>query len=104
MSHDYAVEKLYQAMLSLIGPGDIKARLESAAITLLIRQIETDLPSDLGAELRSIHDALIKDPPEFDEDGRIPATIRKMTPDEASALSSRIFHLYVKALHGSPFT
>lgn len=101
MSKDYAVEKLYQATLSLVGDGSIKQRLYSAGLTLVTRQIEGALSREEADELRSIHSALTRESARFEGDGRLDASIAKMTDDEAADLSERIFHLYGKVLHGN---
>jgi|SRR5580692_4048402 hypothetical protein len=98
----YAIEKLYDATLSLIGEGDIHERLESAALTLVSRMLRAnDFPTDLGKEYDAIHEALTSRVAEVEGEGSIHATIRNLTPHEAAKISERIFSLYVNLLHGS---
>lgn len=102
VSYDYATEKLYLATLGLVrGEGGIKDRLEGAAVTLIILRPEKDVPEKLRAEFESIHSELTSEPAQFEGEGTIRATIRQLSPDEASQIAERIFHLYGKLLHGS---
>ena len=103
MSRDNATGKLYQATLSLIGSGDIHQRLESAGLTLVTSGpdlVPANLP-ELRAEYESIHDALTARDPDSAEDGRLQATIRHLSTEDAKHIADRIFSLYIKLLHGS---
>ena len=98
-SESCLIEKLYQATLSLVGgEGEIKDRLESAAITLSVVQLEKTLSPEFRNEFNSIHDELAKRKAVGGE-GRIKATIQELTNMEATRLADRIFHLYVHLQH-----
>lgn len=103
MPHDYALEKLYMASLSLAAAtGDIKERLERAATGLTVVEIDKNaLLPKLQDEFDSIMGDVSRTPAQSASEGSIRATIREMTDEEAYNLAGRIFHLYIHLLHGS---
>ena len=48
MSANYTQQKLWQAVQSLIGPGHIQERLNSAAVLLVLLDPRMAFPSDPG--------------------------------------------------------
>ena len=104
MSREYAIEKLYLAVLGLMaGTGEIHQRLESAANTLHTLDATRDFPTDLQGRFTALWDSLTREEAESKGEGRIRATIRKMTPDDAAKLAEQIFDLYFGSLGITPF-
>jgi hypothetical protein len=100
MSREYATEKFYRASLSLVGPSDIKKRLESAALAVIAVQPD-DIPSEFRELFEEIKRAFTQRDAEVEGEGQIHASIRHMSETEADELAERIFHLYAYLLHGT---
>jgi hypothetical protein len=96
--HRLRKEKFWQAVHSLAtGDDSIQQRLAAGAL-VLIRLEPGDLPQKLRQEFDAVRHELTKENAEGDE-GTIAATIRKLTPEEASKIAERILHIYTE-LHG----
>ena len=89
-------EKLAQAVGELIKAGDIRVRLYKAFRRFLPLFTRDDLPEDLRAELVELKRDLSRLPPEFEDQGTAVVTIESMTEQEAQALATRIFELYLR--------
>jgi len=94
MRVDYAREKLYQAVESLISGGTIKHRV-AATGQFLIRLKSEDFPQDLREKYDNIMKQLTEFPPEFNADSSFSASTRRMTDPDAEKLAKDIFNLYV---------
>jgi len=93
----YAFGKLGSAIEVLVGAGDIKERLEGAAL-MLAPIFPDDFPEPLRTEYASIREALIWVPrEEGSRHGLIASTIEAMSDDEAVVLAQRLFSLYSDA-------
>jgi hypothetical protein len=103
MSKDYAIEKFYVAILSLIGMGDIRERLESAALTLSTLRPGDDFPTSLRERFKSLWSDLTREEAQIEGEGRIRATIRKIEPEDAAKIAEQIFDLYFDLLDITPF-
>jgi capsid protein len=62
---------------------------------------DDDLTEKFRDEYQAIWSALVASEPDVEGEGKIRATIRNMSHDDASRVADRIFHLYVHVLHGS---
>ena len=93
LTQNYAWEKLYSALLTLISEGSLKDRLASAYISALIRLEPSDLPQDMREEFQILSQNLTKVEPEGDE-GKVMATIKSMTDLEAIQSAEKILELY----------
>jgi len=90
----YTWEKLGQATHALVsGEGDIKTRLEAAAISLSPLS-ESLVPEQFREEYNAIW-AELTNREALEGEGTIKATIRELTPHECSKLATRIFNFYV---------
>lgn len=99
MSIGYAVEKLSDAIYSLAtGTGRIQERLEGAA-EVLLRLKPDDFPDEeLRRTFNGITDDLTYEQPQGEE-GRIAATLRVTSDEDARAIAKRILALYHAADH-----
>jgi hypothetical protein len=89
-------EKLAQALGELIKAGDIRVRLYKAFKRFLPLFTRDDLPEDLQAELVELKRDLSRLHPEYEDQGTAVVTIESMTEQEAQALATRIFELYLR--------
>lgn len=107
ISKKYAIEKLYVAVLNLTtGTGEIRERLESAAIGLSVLSGEMtarNFPKDLQERFTALWGNLTREKAQVEGEGKIHATIRQMEPDRAAELADQIFHLYFELLEITPF-
>lgn len=93
----YSKQKLYEAMLSLTGPGSIQERLTGAAFPLLTLSTPAqDNPHEIREELDSILKQLTVEPLSSDA-GYMP---RDLSDDEANKLAKRILSLFVNVMGG----
>lgn len=99
MAYDYAREKFWQAVDTLVGSGNIQERLANAAMILIrLQPADKDLPEELREEFGQLYHELTKETATGNE-GNIVATTRKLTDEQGSKLAKRIFSIYPK-LHG----
>ncbi len=104
MSKDYAIEKFYVAILALVGgTGEIRERLENAAIALSALRLADDLPTSLRERFKTLWANLTREEAQIEGEGRIHATIRKMEPENATKIAEQMFDLYVDLLEITPF-
>ena len=100
MAYDYAREKFWQAVDTLVGDGSIQERLANAA-TILIRLHpagDKDVPEELREEFKAVYHELTKENATGNE-GKIAATTSKLNSEQAATLARRIFSMYTR-LHG----
>jgi hypothetical protein len=91
MAHDYAGQKLWEAVHQLVGDGSIHARLEWAASYLVPLKPDEDLPE---GQCKEFKDVMYKLTPLGNE-----GPIRKMSSEEAGKVAERILSIYA-AIHG----
>ena len=90
----YALGKLAEAVHKLVtGAGRVQERLGEAAICLLSVRPD-EIPEDLRRVLVGLKDDLGFEPAQGDEE-RIAATMRITSDEDARAVASRIFDLYL---------
>ncbi len=94
--HHY-VDRFHAALTVLAGEGHIKQRLVSAYGQNLDGISDDDFPPELKEGLRSLRDELHRVPPLPDEDA-VSATVRKMSPEDASRCAEMILTLYTSLL------
>lgn len=88
------IERLYIAVESLCtGPGDARARLVDAAITLVPLRV-VDFPKGLQKEFEAIMDELTKYPARYKGEGRIHGTMAKIKNSTGSKIATRIWKLF----------
>jgi hypothetical protein len=92
----YLKQKLFEAVLSLVGDGDLNTRLTYAAIHLVMHLNGRGIPDQFQLELFEIQAALTATPLSS-ETGYLP---RNMGSEEANALSRRILGLYTEVMGG----
>lgn len=85
-------EKFFGATMSLVGEGSLKQRIEDAAISI-IRLKHHTIPEPVKEDILSLIADLTSGNPEGEE-GRIHATIKRMTDEEARFTSKRILGVY----------
>ena len=95
MSHAYVQEKLAQAVGELNKAGDIRVRLYKV-FKCFLPLFTRDLPEDLQAELVELKRDLSRLPTEYEDQATAVVTIESMTDQEAQALATRIFELYLR--------
>jgi hypothetical protein len=88
--HDYAKEKLWQALDSLVGAGDIQLRLTYAA-EYLMRLQPRDLPSDKRAEFEELIATFTKTP--LSDNAGV--TARLVSSEDGTKLARQILSLYI---------
>jgi hypothetical protein len=104
VSKSYAIEKFFIAASGLAaGLGDIRERLESAAITLHVLSPERDFPEDLQERFASLWRDMTREQARNADEGRIQATIRQMEPHRAAKIVEEILRLYFDLLDITPF-
>lgn len=90
----YRYEKLWLAVLALVGTGSIKERLRNALIGNLLALEPDDFPEQhLKQKFNEIFRGLTSVPATANE-GSVEATISKITDDEAKEYAQQIFYLY----------
>jgi hypothetical protein len=100
---DYAQEKLFVAMLSLISEGPLRKRLADAAESSLTRLRPVHFSNDEHLKAwQQIMDDLTWAPKDSSEGGRVEATIRRMLDEDAQKVAKEILSLYHKLLGGWP--
>jgi len=93
----YAFGKLEQAIGELVGAGDVKERLEAAAM-MLAPIFPEDFPAGhLRDEYADIRQALARPPQEGSGQGLQESTLEAMTEEEAGELARSLFSLYTSA-------
>lgn len=99
-TYDYAREKLWQAIHSLVGEGSIQERLAGAAMVLTrLHRPDEDLPEHLREDFKAVMHALTKEPAVGNE-GTITATTRKLTAEEGRDLAGKILSIYINLRGG----
>jgi hypothetical protein len=95
----YAFAKLEQAIEHLVGAGDIKTRMEAAAM-VLAPIFPDDFPEGrMRDEYASIREALTwVSPEEGSTHGLLGSTLEVMAEEEAASLAKRLFFLYLDAV------
>ena len=100
MAYDYAREKFWQAVDTLVGSGTIQERLARAGEYLSrLHHPDQDLSEELREEFKAVYHELTKETATGNE-GNIVATTRKLSPEEGTKLARRIFSLYVRLRGG----
>jgi hypothetical protein len=95
MSNDYAKQKYYEALHSLIGSGPLELRLTYAAIPLVILQAR-DLPEDTQDDHEALRSALTQEPLST-ETGYTP---RSVSPEKARELANEVLSIYTRLMGG----
>lgn len=90
--YHHPIEKLYDAMYSLVESEDIRIRMRNAAINLVFLQPD-DFPPECQDEWASILQALTWRPSEEEGQGTIETTTKAMSEEEAVNLANRIVSL-----------
>ena len=88
MEYSYVWEKFFGATMSLIGEGSLKVRLEYAAQKIIVLRNQT-LPDPIKDDVLLLLEDLTSGNPTGDE-GRISATIMRMSDEEARTTAQRI--------------
>lgn len=102
MEYGYIWEKFFGAAMSLVVDGSLKQRLEYAAQSIIHLKNHT-IPEDVKEDVLSLIADLTSGNPEGDE-GRIHATIKRMTDEEARGTAKRILGIYDNiARHRKPY-
>lgn len=103
MEYSYTWEKFFGATMSLVGDGPLKERLEYAAQSI-IHLRNQDIPEAVKEDVLSLIEDLTSGNPEGEE-GRIRATINRMTDEEAGGTAKRILGIYDNiARHRKPYS
>jgi len=92
MDYGYIWEKFFGATMSLVGDRSLKERLEYAAGSIIALK-HHDLPEDVSDDVLSLIADLTSGNPDGEE-GRIHATIKRMSDEEARDTAKRILGLY----------
>lgn len=92
MEYSYVWEKFFGATMSLVGEGSLKQRLEYAANSILHLKNHA-IPKDVEEDVLSLIADLTSGNQDGDE-GRIHATIKRMTDEEARGTAKRILGIY----------
>jgi hypothetical protein len=90
-----AFERLQEATLSLARSASIKERLTDAFRNHLAFIEEEQLPNELREEFRTLNHEVTREPPILRGEDSLRATVRKLSPEEAEAIASRVVHLFV---------
>jgi hypothetical protein len=91
---------LRAAVLQLIGAGTVKQRLGEASLRHLSDVDPARLPLDVAERYQELMQSLSTEPA-MGGLGRIGATVRKMSDQEATACAARILDLYLALSAGS---
>ncbi len=90
---EFARQQFRKALFVLVGPGDIKERLERACLTSLLLLEEDDLPKSIRERFLDLGDALTHEDPKGGE-GVLRATLDAMPDEEAERWAREIVELY----------
>jgi len=93
-THDHLAQTLYKAIRTLVGGGNIKDRLSSAANILLTLHID-EIPNDLLPKYEELKATLVDGLKSAAGEGKIEATIRAMLDYDAEEAARRILDLYI---------
>jgi hypothetical protein len=96
----YALEKLGSGLSILAGhPGRIRERMQDAYIGQMMRTPTSGagIPEEVGRSIAALHDRMASTEAVADE-GRIAATVAKMTEDEAQEIVQEIERIYYELL------
>jgi hypothetical protein len=93
LTQNYTWEKFYSALLTLISEGSLKERLVHAYIGSLIRLDPSDMPNDMREEFVDLRANLTRVEPIGDE-GRVTATVKAMSSQEAVQTAEKILSMY----------
>ena len=85
---------LHAAVLLLIGAGPVKQRLSEASLRHLSDVDSARLPADVAERYQELMQSLSTEPATGGL-GRIGATVRKMSDQEAAACAARVLDLYL---------
>ncbi len=88
-----AREKFYLATLALVGSAPIKQRLATAYQQNLVDLEHEELPEAIQSEFGQLREALHKVRP-LNGEGRVPASVRKMSSHEADEFAAKIVVIY----------
>jgi len=92
---DYAKQKFFEAVHSLVGPGTIDVRLTHAATYLLMLQ-EKQVPESMREEFKELRDALTTTPLST-ATGYQP---RHISEDDGRKLAEKILSMYTELMGG----
>ena len=81
--------------MSLSRSASIKERLTDAFRNHLAFIEEEQLPNELREEFRTLNHEVTREPPILRGEDSLRATVRKLSPEEAEAIASRVVHLFV---------
>ncbi|HEY6292255.1 MAG TPA: hypothetical protein VI455_11960 [Terriglobia bacterium] len=99
MAYNYAQEKFWKAMNTLVGDGSIQRRLAWAAVELsLLDGRDEELAENIRDEFKAVLRELTKESPVGNE-GTIEATTSRLKSEDVVKVASRILSTY-KKLHG----
>ena len=93
-TNTYPLEQLRRAVETLAGAGSIQERLQSAAVYRLGHINPEDLPGSRQQEFRDLYAMLNRADP-LSPEGRIAATVSKMSDLEADQIAARIVALWM---------
>ncbi|MEI8697177.1 MULTISPECIES: hypothetical protein [unclassified Mesorhizobium] len=93
MSQDYAREKFVTATSTLVGNGDIRTRLLGAYMSFHPIKESDFRTSELSKVYKEIMDRLTKITPKDSDEGRVPATVKQLSDDEAGEIAELIWNL-----------
>ncbi|CDX62972.1 hypothetical protein MPL1032_80044 [Mesorhizobium plurifarium] len=93
MSQDYAREKFVTATSTLVGNGDIRQRLLGAYMSFHPVKGSDFRTPELAKQYKEIMDRLTKVTPVDPDEGRVPATVKQLTDDEAGQIAELIWNL-----------
>lgn len=94
----YGREKLGQGAEALVSKGDIKERLYRAWVSGLHVIRPHHLPEDLRKEFAELRSAFTWVPVDTPGEGKLAATLRAMSDEEAERLANKILDMYVEVV------
>jgi len=94
MKYSYAWKNLHALMLSMVGDGDIKSRLNNGIIAGFYRLESNDVPDSLKDELNSLQ-SVYKSIVAGDE-GTIAKAVNSMNVIEAEKYAERLLSFYTE--------
>jgi hypothetical protein len=97
MSNDYAKQKLFEAVYSLIGSSSIQERLTFAAVPLIILRSQPETPP---VEIRGEFDALMQTLTKVPLSTGTGYTPRPVTSEEGEKLARQILSMFVTVMGG----
>ena len=98
------VNRFYAAVLVLVGPGRIKQRLVKAYEENLSVIEDEDLPIAVKQSFADLRHMMNRVDPVMKWEGRIRASVRKMSVDEADECAHKIIDLYTDMIRYSDDT